>query len=86
MRIQKNLEDCFCFVMAHRGGLEEAVQTVRSISATEFNHYLHSFHFYAYDSRINAYRFLFNDLEHNQYSFDWLLLSTDENIFIRGNK
>ena len=52
-----------CYLMNHSGGLDEAVQTIREISWNEFARLICFYKPYAYDDRINCYRFITNDME-----------------------
>lgn len=64
------------FTMHHRGGLDEALKTIKVIDEKKFNELLVHYDFYCFDDRILSIRFILKDMEHDYKLYpEWLLIS-----------
>jgi hypothetical protein len=53
----------------NRGTITEAWKTKKEISANELDNILPKYHLYGYDNRLNAVRFIANDMQKEEYSW-----------------
>lgn len=63
------------YTMEHRGGLKEAVATVKEISIEEFEDLQPYYKYYCYDERIHSERYIYNWPEKSAGVPMWLLCS-----------
>ena len=63
------------YLMDHRGGLKEAVDTIQEITELQYKETYRDYEYYAYDERIECLRYIIKDLEHNYKYPAWLLIS-----------
>ena len=70
----KSLPKYKYYLMEHRGGLKEALETLEQISVEQFKKLHKKYTFYGYDERIDCLRFILDDMEHDN-SPVWLMIS-----------
>lgn len=66
------------YKMDTRGGLKESLETKIEITEEEFNKLLPMYKYYAYDKRINCYRYILIDMENNYKEYTTWLLQEDD--------
>lgn len=73
-----NLKECEVYLMCHRGGLKDALESKMliynwSFKPTFLNRIKDLYEYYGYDDRINCYRFITKDMK--LINPTWLLLT-----------